>query len=241
MAEMGFSVFRTSIAWSRLFPRGDEQQPNPQGIAFYRSLFEECKKHGIEPLVTLCHFDVPMHLVMEYGSWRNRKMVDFFSHYARTCFEAFDGLVKYWLTFNEINIMLHSPYSGAGLVFEEGENQEQVKYQAAHHELVASALATKIAHEINPQNQGRLHAGGRQFLSLLLQAGRCLDGAGEGPRKSVLYRRPGRAAPIRCGPRGCSGKKGSRLRNSRAMTRSSKTPSISSPLATMRRAAPRRR
>ncbi|HBW2947664.1 TPA: family 1 glycosylhydrolase [Klebsiella pneumoniae] len=140
MAEMGFSVFRTSIAWSRLFPRGDEQQPNPQGIAFYRSLFEECKKHGIEPLVTLCHFDVPMHLVMEYGSWRNRKMVDFFSHYARTCFEAFDGLVKYWLTFNEINIMLHSPYSGAGLVFEEGENQEQVKYQAAHHELVASAL-----------------------------------------------------------------------------------------------------
>ena len=78
MAEMGFSVFRTSIAWSRLFPRGDEQQPNPQGIAFYRSLFEECKKHGIEPLVTLCHFDVPMHLVMEYGSWRNRKMVDFF-------------------------------------------------------------------------------------------------------------------------------------------------------------------
>lgn len=164
MAEMGFSVFRTSIAWSRLFPRGDEQQPNPQGIAFYRSLFEECKKHGIEPLVTLCHFDVPMHLVMEYGSWRNRKMVDFFSHYARTCFEAFDGLVKYWLTFNEINIMLHSPYSGAGLVFEEGENQEQVKYQAAHHELVASALATKIAHEINPQNQvGCMLAGGNFY------------------------------------------------------------------------------
>ena len=113
---------------------------------------------------TLCHFDVPMHLVMEYGSWRNRKMVDFFSHYARTCFEAFDGLVKYWLTFNEINIMLHSPYSGAGLVFEEGENQEQVKYQAAHHELVASAMATKIAHEINPQNQvGCMLAGGNFY------------------------------------------------------------------------------
>ena len=94
----------------------------------------------------------------------NRKMVDFFSHYARTCFEAFDGLVKYWLTFNEINIMLHSPYSGAGLVFEEGENQEQVKYQAAHHELVASALATKVAHEINPQNQvGCMLAGGNFY------------------------------------------------------------------------------
>ncbi|HCT5195034.1 TPA: family 1 glycosylhydrolase, partial [Raoultella ornithinolytica] len=130
MAEMGFSVFRTSIAWSRLYPNGDELEPNQEGISFYRSLFEECKKYGIEPLVTLCHFDVPMHLVIEYGSWRNRKMVEFFTRYARTCFEAFDGLVKYWLTFNEINIMLHSPYSGAGLVFEEGENQEQVKYQA---------------------------------------------------------------------------------------------------------------
>ena len=153
MAEMGFKVFRTSIAWSRLFPQGDEITPNQQGIAFYRSVFEECKKYGIEPLVTLCHFDVPMHLVTEYGSWRNRKLVEFFSRYARTCFEAFDGLVKYWLTFNEINIMLHSPFSGAGLVFEEGENQDQVKYQAAHHQLVASALATKIAHEVNPQNQ----------------------------------------------------------------------------------------
>ncbi|MCM4498678.1 family 1 glycosylhydrolase, partial [Escherichia coli] len=113
-----FKVFRTSIAWSRPFPQGDELTPNQQGIAFYRSVFEECKKYGIEPLVTLCHFDVPMQLVTEYGSWRNRKLVEFFSRYARTCFEAFDGLVKYWLTFNEINIMLHSPFSGAGLVFE---------------------------------------------------------------------------------------------------------------------------
>lgn len=164
MAEMGFKVFRTSIAWSRLFPQGDEITPNQQGIAFYRSVFEECKKYGIEPLVTLCHFDVPMHLVTEYGSWRNRKLVEFFSRYARTCFEAFDGLVKYWLTFNEINIMLHSPFSGAGLVFEEGENQDQVKYQAAHHQLVASALATKIAHEVNPQNQvGCMLAGGNFY------------------------------------------------------------------------------
>jgi 6-phospho-beta-glucosidase len=164
MAEMGFSVFRTSIAWSRLFPNGDETVPNAEGIAFYRDVFTECKKHGIEPLVTLCHFDVPMHLVREYGSWRNRKMVEFFTHYARTCFEAFDGLVKYWLTFNEINILLHSPFSGAGLVFEPGDNQEQVKYQAAHHELLASALATKIAHEVNPHNQvGCMLAGGNFY------------------------------------------------------------------------------
>lgn len=164
MAEMGFKVFRTSIAWSRLYPKGDESAPNEEGIAFYRAVFEECRRYGIEPLVTLCHFDVPMHLVIEYGSWRNRQMVTFFTRYARTCFEAFDGLVKYWLTFNEINILLHSPFSGAGLVFEEGENHEQVKYQAAHHELVASALATKIAHDVNPQNQvGCMLAGGNFY------------------------------------------------------------------------------
>ena len=164
MAEMGFTVFRTSIAWSRIYPNGDELTPNAEGIAFYRDMFAECKKYGIEPLVTLCHFDVPMYLVKEYGSWRNRKMVEFFTRYARTCFEAFDGLVKYWLTFNEINILLHSPYSGAGLVFEAGDNKEQVKYQASHHQLLASALATKIAHEVNPINQvGCMLAGGNFY------------------------------------------------------------------------------
>lgn len=164
LAEMGFKTFRMSIAWSRIFPKGDELEPNQAGIDFYRSVFEECHNYGIEPLVTLCHFDVPMHLVNEYGSWRNRKMIGFFERYARTCFEAFDGLVKYWLTFNEINILLHSPFSGAGLLFQEGENRDQVKYQAAHHELVASALVTKIAHEINPENQvGCMLAGGNFY------------------------------------------------------------------------------
>ncbi|MGF1700496.1 6-phospho-beta-glucosidase [Photobacterium makurazakiensis] len=164
LAEMGFKVFRMSIAWSRIFPKGDEETPNQAGLDFYREVFEECKKYGIEPLVTLCHFDVPMHLVNEYGSWRNRKMISFFERYARTCFEAFDGLVKYWLTFNEINILLASPFSGAGILFQEGENKDQVKYQAAHHELVASALVTKIAHEINPDNQvGCMLAGGNFY------------------------------------------------------------------------------
>lgn len=164
LAEMGFKVFRLSIAWSRLYPNGDEEEPNQQGIDFYTKVFEECQKHGIEPLVTLCHFDVPMHLVEKYGSWRNRKLITFFERYARTCFNAFDGLVKYWLTFNEINILLHSPFSGAGLLFQPGENRDQVKYQAAHHELVASALVTRIAHEINPQNKvGCMLAGGNFY------------------------------------------------------------------------------
>lgn len=164
LAEMGFKVFRMSIAWSRIYPNGDELEPNKAGLDFYRRVFEECKQFDIEPLVTLCHFDVPMHLVNEYGSWRNRKMIEFFTRYSRTCLEEYKGLVKYWLTFNEINILLASPFSGAGLAFQDGENEDQVKYQAAHHELVASALVTKIAHEIDPDNKvGCMLAGGNFY------------------------------------------------------------------------------
>ncbi len=164
MGEMGFKTFRTSIAWARIFPNGYDEKPNEKGIAFYKSMFEECKKYGIEPLVTLCHFDVPMGLVRKYDSWKSREMIDEFVKYAKVCFEEFDGLVKYWLTFNEINILLHSPFSGAGISFKEGENREQVKYQAAHHELVASALVTKLAHEINPENKvGCMLAGGAYY------------------------------------------------------------------------------
>ena len=163
-AEMGFKCFRTSISWARIFPNGDESEPNEKGIAFYTDMFKECKKYGIEPLVTLCHFDVPMGLVRKYDSWKSREMIDEFVKYSKVCFERFDGLVKYWLTFNEINILLHSPFSGAGISFKEGENREQVKYQAAHHELVASALVTKLAHEMNPENKvGCMLAGGQFY------------------------------------------------------------------------------
>ena len=149
-AEMGFKCYRFSIAWSRIFPMGDEAEPNEEGLAFYESMIDECLKYGIEPLITICHFDVPMHLITEYGSWRSRKMVDFYVRYCEAIFTRFKDKVKYWLTFNEINMLLHLPFMGAGLLIKEGENADQVKYQAAHNELVASALATKRAHEINP-------------------------------------------------------------------------------------------
>ncbi|MGX7235277.1 6-phospho-beta-glucosidase [Enterococcus italicus] len=152
-AEMGFKTYRLSIAWTRIFPLGDELEPNEEGLLFYQRLFEECQKHGIEPLVTITHFDCPIHLIEEYGGWRNRKMLTFYERLCRTVFTRYKGLVRYWLTFNEINMILHAPFLGAGLCFEPGEDEEQVKYQAAHHELVASAIATKIAHEIDPENQ----------------------------------------------------------------------------------------
>lgn len=149
MAEMGFKVFRTSISWPRIFPKGDEAEPNEEGLQFYDDLFDECRKYNIEPLITLNHFDTPLHLVKEYEGWRNRKLVDFYTNYAKVVFERYKDKVKYWLTFNEINMILHIPFFGGGLVIEEHENAHQIKYQAAHHQLVASSLATKIAKEVN--------------------------------------------------------------------------------------------
>src|SRR5699024_7926555 len=163
-AEMGFKTYRLSIAWSRIFPKGDEAEPNEEGLKFYENIFKECKKYGIEPLVTITHFDIPMHLVKEYGGWRNRKMIGFYENLCNAIFRRYKGLVKYWLTFNEINIIMHLPFMGAGLYFEEGENEEQVQYQAIHHELIASAMATKIAHEVDPENQvGCMLAAGKFY------------------------------------------------------------------------------
>ncbi|MCZ0717596.1 6-phospho-beta-glucosidase [Aerococcus kribbianus] len=151
-AEMGFKTYRFSLAWSRIFPKGDEQEPNEKGLEFYDNLIDELLKYDIEPLVTITHFDIPMHLVKEYGGWRNRKVVEFYENLCRVIFNRYKGKVKYWITFNEINMLLHAPFMGAGICFEEGENREQVLYQAAHHELLASAAATKIAHEVDSEN-----------------------------------------------------------------------------------------
>ena len=150
-AEMGFKVFRLSIAWSRIFPKGDELEPNEAGLAFYDRVFDELEKYGIEPLVTLSHYETPLHLAREYNGWANRDLISFYERYVRTVFERFQHRVKYWLTFNEVNSVLHAPFMSGGIVTPPEELSQQDLYQAVHHELVASALATKIAHEINPE------------------------------------------------------------------------------------------
>ncbi|VUW96107.1 Aryl-phospho-beta-D-glucosidase BglH [Streptococcus constellatus] len=152
-AEMGFKAYRFSISWSRIFPTGEEKEPNEAGLAFYEKLIDQLLAHQIEPIVTICHFDLPLSLIERYGSWRSRHLIDCYLRYCETLFRRFKGKVRYWITFNEINMLLHLPFMGAGLLFEEGENPLQVKYQAAHHELVASSLATKLAHEIDSENQ----------------------------------------------------------------------------------------
>ena len=115
-AEMGFKTYRLSIAWTRIFPKGDETEPNEAGLAFYEDLFKECHKYGIQPLVTITHFDCPMHLIEKYGGWRNRQMLDFYEKLCRTLFTRYKGLVKYWLTFNEINMILQPPLWELGSV-----------------------------------------------------------------------------------------------------------------------------
>ena len=148
-AEMGFKVFRTSIAWSRIFPKGDEEQPNEAGLEFYDRVFEECRKYGIEPLVTLSHYETPLYLAETYNGWTDRRMIGFYERYVRTVFKRYRGKVKYWLTFNEINSLLHAPFMSGGIANMQGLTEQEL-YQAAHHELVASALATKIGHEMMP-------------------------------------------------------------------------------------------
>ena len=152
-AEMGFKVYRTSIAWSRIFPNGDETEPNEAGLQFYDNLFDELAKYGIEPLVTLSHYETPLHLARQYNGWTNRKLIDFYERYVRTVFTRYKDKVKYWLTFNEINSVLHAPFMSGGIATPMAELSQQDLYQAVHHELVASALATKIGHEINPDFQ----------------------------------------------------------------------------------------
>lgn len=157
-AKMGFKCFRTSIAWTRIFPKGDELEPNEEGLKFYDDLFDECLKHGIEPVITLSHFEMPYYLVTQYGGWRNRKTIEFFTRFATVCFKRYEKKVKYWMTFNEINNQANyqedfAPFTNSGLKFEAGENREEIMYQAAHYELVASAIAVKVAHDINPELQ----------------------------------------------------------------------------------------
>ncbi|WP_179396049.1 6-phospho-beta-glucosidase [Lacticaseibacillus absianus] len=156
--ELGLKAFRTSIAWTRIFPNGDETTPNEAGLQFYDDLFDELLANGIEPVITLSHFEMPYHLVTEYGGWRDRRVVDFFVRFATTVFTRYKGKVHYWMTFNEINNQANTSgtfalFTNSGIQVGPGENAEALMYQAAHYETVASALAVQIGHQIDPANQ----------------------------------------------------------------------------------------
>ncbi|WP_302954241.1 glycoside hydrolase family 1 protein [Faecalitalea cylindroides] len=155
-AEMGFKTLRLSIAWTRLFPNGDEEKANEKGLLFYENVFKCLRKHNIEPLVTLSHYEMPLYLVENYEGWASREVVDMFVKFATTCFERYKDLVKYWLTFNEIDSVFRHPFTTVGIVednYASKNEAEEAIYKALHHQLVASALVTKYAREIIPGAQ----------------------------------------------------------------------------------------
>ena len=152
-AEMGFKCYRMSIAWTRIFPKGDEAEPNEAGLQFYDDVFDELLKYGIEPIVTISHYEMPLHLATEYGGWTDRRLVDFFVRYAKCLFERYKNKVKYWMTFNEINSILRHPFTSIGVIEEGNDHLRYDEFQSAHHQFVASALATKDCHEIIPGSQ----------------------------------------------------------------------------------------
>lgn len=157
-ADLGLNCFRTSIAWTRIFLNGDEEQPNEAGLKFYDDVFDDLLSHQIEPVITLSHFEMPYHLVKKYGGWRSRKVIDFFVKFATVVFDRYKDKVKYWMTFNEINNQVGmmnewSLFTNSGLLIKPDEDKEAVMFQAAHYEAVASALAVQIGHRINPDFQ----------------------------------------------------------------------------------------
>lgn len=152
-AEMGFKVFRLSISWARIFPTGLEDKPNEEGLAFYDKVFDECAKYGIEPLVTMSHYEMPITLTEKYNGWMSRELVPLFEKYARAILERYKNKVKYWITFNEMNMNLNSLYTGAGILEDLVDHKLQAAYQASHHQFVASALTVKAAKKIIPNVQ----------------------------------------------------------------------------------------
>lgn len=146
MAEMGFTTFNTSISWARIYPRGVEGGVNQEGVEFYRNVFKECRKYGIDPVITLYKYDEPVYFEETYGGWSNRAMIDQFVEFAKVCFTEYKGLVNKWLTFNEINVLL--VFGGTA-----SADDKQRIYQELHNQIVAAARCVQLAHKIDGKNR----------------------------------------------------------------------------------------
>lgn len=150
MEELGLKIFRTSINWARIFPNGDDAEPNEAGIQFYIDLFDECHKRGMKVFATILHYNIPVNLVTKYDGWKNRKLIDFYLRYAEVLFKRLGERVDFWLPFNEINAGKFNPYNGVCLIKDQEEDYESAIYQCLHHQFIANALTIKLAHEIIP-------------------------------------------------------------------------------------------
>lgn len=166
LKELGLKTFRTSINWARIYPNGVEEEPNEAGLKFYDDLFDEIIKNGMEPMITVSHYEIPLHLTMEYKGWYSREVIDFFVKYCKTVFDRYAGKVKYWILVNQINLILHESFNHLGVAEDVVEDLVSAKYQAVHNEMVACALATKYAHETYPDMQiGMMLCGGPAYAA----------------------------------------------------------------------------
>lgn len=146
LKEMGLNCFRMSIAWSRIYPNGDDEKPSEEGLKFYEDIFTELKKNGIEPIVTISHYETPLNLLNKWNSWADIRTIDCYVRYCRTLFSRFGNLVKYWMTFNEINVQDFACYLAAGTLC----RTPQEKAQTAYNLFIASAKAVSLCHEMIP-------------------------------------------------------------------------------------------
>lgn len=164
LAGLGLKTFRTSINWSRIFPNGDDKEPNEAGLKFYDDLFDEILKNGMEPMITVSHYEMPLNLTMSYKGWYSREVIDFFVKYCNTVFDRYAGKVKYWILVNQINLIGHESFNHLGVAEDVVEDLRSAKYQAVHNEMVACARATKYAHEHHPEMQiGMMLCGGPDY------------------------------------------------------------------------------
>ncbi len=150
LQELGLKAFRTSISWSRIFPKGDELEPNEKGLEFYDKLIDEIIVNKMEPIMTMSHYDIPLHLVTEYGGFGNRKMIDFFVRYAKVLLERYKGKVKYWVVCNQVNLVPVVQFGSLGIYEDQAENMEELMYQAVHNQFVAGAMVKEIAKVVDP-------------------------------------------------------------------------------------------
>ncbi|MFB5679984.1 glycoside hydrolase family 1 protein [Paenibacillus terreus] len=153
LAEMHVKTLRLSISWSRIFPNGDDAEPNELGLAFYDRLFEYMKSKNIEPIVTIFHYEMPLNLVDKYGGWANRELIDLFVNYGQTVLNRYQHVVKYWIIINQINLIHKEAFASLGILKDQADHYEQAKFQAIHHQFVASAKITEFAHQLSPTLQ----------------------------------------------------------------------------------------
>ena len=188
LAGTGMNAFRTSISWARVFPDGDETKPNEAGLAFYDRLIDEIIANGMEPVITVSHYEMPLHLTDAYTGWYSREVIDFFVRYCEVLFERFRGRVKYWILVNQINLITHESFNHLGVAADKVDDLDAAKWQAVHNELVACARATRPGPRDRPGRPVRCDGLPRQRRPGHLPAGRHPRRPAAEPDGELLHR-----------------------------------------------------